>query len=87
MILGIGIVNHINFYASLLQVIIPLRCRVQSRDVIVEWSRKAIKAGLKHEPPLLQGQLFNEVKVEECNWFLDSNEVLILTLEKVRLYF
>ena len=49
----------------------------------MEWSKKAIKAGLKHAPPLLEGDLYNDVKVEECNWVLENNDTLVLTLEKV----
>ncbi|XP_076053258.1 nuclear distribution C, dynein complex regulator isoform X2 [Oratosquilla oratoria] len=65
------------------EVNIPLGLKVKSRDVVVEWSKRKIKAGLKNAPPILEGELYNDVKVEECNWFLDNGTTLVLALEKV----
>lgn len=57
---------------------------MKSRDVVVEYGRKTIKAGLRNAPPILQGELYNEIKVEECNWYLDNGSAVVLSLEKVR---
>ncbi|XP_063595447.1 nuclear migration protein nudC-like [Penaeus indicus] len=65
------------------EVIIPLNLKVKSRDVVVEYGRKTIKAGLRNAPPILQGELYNEIKVEECNWYLDNGSAIVLSLEKI----
>lgn len=57
---------------------------MKSRDVVVEYGRKTIKAGLRNATPILQGELYNEIKVEECNWYLDNGSAIVLSLEKVR---
>ncbi|XP_069190980.1 nuclear migration protein nudC-like [Procambarus clarkii] len=69
--------------AGCLQVWVPLGVKVKSRDVVVEWGRRTVKAGLRNATPILQGDLYNEVKVEECNWFLENGNTLVLTLEKI----
>ena len=53
---------------------------------MVEFNRKSIVAGLKNQPPILQGELYNHIKVEECNWFLDGGKTLVLSLDKVSYY-
>nr|XP_045600251.1 nuclear migration protein nudC-like isoform X2 [Procambarus clarkii] len=65
------------------EVWVPLGVKVKSRDVVVEWGRRTVKAGLRNATPILQGDLYNEVKVEECNWFLENGNTLVLTLEKI----
>ncbi|XP_069998812.1 nuclear migration protein nudC [Penaeus vannamei] len=65
------------------EVVIPLNLKVKSRDVVVEYGRKTIKAGLRNAPPILQGELYNEIKVEECNWYLDNGSAIVLSLEKI----
>lgn len=65
------------------EVVIPLNLKVKSRDVVVEYGRKTIKAGLRNAPPILQGELYNEIKVEECNWYLDNGSAVVLSLEKI----
>ncbi|XP_042870189.1 nuclear migration protein nudC-like [Penaeus japonicus] len=65
------------------EVVIPLNLKVKSRDVVVEYGRKSIKAGLRNAPPILQGELYNEIKVEECNWYLDNGNTVVLSLEKI----
>ncbi|THD26929.1 Nuclear migration protein nudC [Fasciola hepatica] len=57
--------------------------RVKSRDVVVEISRKKIKVGLKNRPPILEGNLYNEVKVEECSWMLEDGLTICISLEKI----
>jgi len=65
------------------EISIPLPFKVKSRDIKVDWGRSSIKAGLKNAPPLLEGELSNNIKVEECNWYLDNGNTLVLSLEKI----
>jgi len=66
-----------------IEVLIPLPIKVKSRDISVDWSRRSIKAGLKNAPPILEGELYNHIKAEECNWYLDNGTTLVLSLEKI----
>lgn len=65
------------------EIVVPLPVKVKSRDVTVEWGRRKIQAGLKNAAPLLDGQLYNEIKVEECSWYLDNGKAIVLSLEKI----
>ncbi|XP_002740019.1 nuclear migration protein nudC-like [Saccoglossus kowalevskii] len=56
---------------------------VKPRDIIVDMSRKHLKIGLKGHPAIIDGETFNEIKVEECCWVIEDKKELVLTIEKV----
>jgi len=64
------------------EISIPLPIKVKSRDIKVDWGRRSIKAGLKNAPPILEGELYNNIMADECNWYLDNGNTLVLSLEK-----
>ena len=65
------------------QVTIPLPMRVKSRDVVVNYTKTHLKAGLKNAPLIIDDQLAKEIKVDECSWYLDNEKSIVLQLEKV----
>lgn len=56
---------------------------VKPRDVCVKIGRKTLMAGLKNQPPIIQGELCADVKVEECVWVIPDGKQLTINLEKV----
>jgi len=67
-----------------IEVRVPLRAtfKVKARDVVVEYQKRHLKVGLKGHPPIIDGQLHNEVKVEDCCWVLQDSQTVVITLDK-----
>jgi len=55
---------------------------LKSRDAVVNISKKALKVGLKNQPPIIDGLLNAEIKTEDSLWTIDKN-VIVITLEKI----
>ncbi|XP_071954994.1 nuclear migration protein nudC-like [Antedon mediterranea] len=57
--------------------------KIKSRDVIVEFTKRTLKVGLKGHPPIINGELNKEIKLEESFWTLQDSCIIVLNMEKV----
>jgi hypothetical protein len=62
---------------------VPLKIPVRSRDVIVDIQKKHLKVGLRGQPPIIDGATFNEMKVEESTWCIEDKQTILINIEKI----
>lgn len=64
---------------------VPLQAgfTVRSKDAIVNIQKRHLTIGLKGRPPIIDGELQHEIKVEESTWVLEDGKKLLINLEKV----
>uniref|UniRef100_A0A915Q2U0 Nuclear migration protein nudC n=1 Tax=Setaria digitata TaxID=48799 RepID=A0A915Q2U0_9BILA len=70
---------------SEVEVRIPLKVGfpLKAKDVIVEFSKKKLKVGLKGSEPIIDGCLHAAIKVESATWVLEDRKAVVLTMEKM----
>lgn len=56
---------------------------LKSRDIIVDFKKKRLFVGLKGHPPIIDDELYAQVKIEECVWTLADGKVIEVHLEKI----
>lgn len=63
---------------------VPLDITVRPRDVVVKITKKALLIGLKGQPPIIDGELCDEVKTEESMWVLQDGKTIVVNIEKLK---
>ncbi|CAF4779128.1 unnamed protein product [Pieris macdunnoughi] len=62
---------------------VPLRQVLRPRDLTVVIGKRHLKVGIKGQPPIIDGDLDADVKIEESTWVLQDGRTLLVNLEKV----
>lgn len=57
---------------------------LNSRDIVVEITRTHLKVAVRGKPPIVDGDLPDEIKIEESLWVLEGKKDVVVTLHKVR---
>ncbi|WCJ26957.1 Nuclear migration protein nudC [Euphorbia peplus] len=66
-----------------LTVSIPVPPGTKSRDIVCEIKKKSVKVGLKGQAPILDGELFETIKVDDCFWNLEDQKLISILMTKV----
>ncbi|KAH8835710.1 nuclear movement protein nudC [Flagelloscypha sp. PMI_526] len=65
---------------------VTVRCPVpkgtRGRDLVVVLQKKKLSLGLKGQDKIMDGELCQEIKVDDSTWTVEDNEVVLIHLEK-----
>ncbi|KAI9097901.1 hypothetical protein K1719_025672 [Acacia pycnantha] len=65
-----------------INVIVPVPNGTKSRFVICDIKKNRLKVGLKGQPPIIDGELFNAVKPDDCYWSIEDQSSISILLTK-----
>ncbi|KAF6146082.1 hypothetical protein GIB67_033441 [Kingdonia uniflora] len=61
---------------------IPIPRGTKSRFINFELKKNRLKVGLKGQPPIIEGDLFETVKVDDCFWSIEDGSFISVLLTK-----
>ncbi|RWR93287.1 protein BOBBER 1 [Cinnamomum micranthum f. kanehirae] len=61
---------------------VPVPKGTKSRFVVCEIKKNQLKVGLKGQPPVINGELFQSVKVDDCFWSIEDEKFISILLTK-----
>ncbi|XP_066371397.1 protein BOBBER 1-like [Miscanthus floridulus] len=63
-------------------IIIPVPQGTKSRFVVFDIKKDHLKVGLKGQPPIIDGELYKPIKVDDCFWSIEDGKTLSILLTK-----
>ncbi|KAJ4941342.1 hypothetical protein NE237_016368 [Protea cynaroides] len=63
-------------------VTVPVPPRTKSRFIACEIKKDRLKVGLKGQPPIIDGDLYQSVKVDDCFWSIEDAKFISVLLTK-----
>ncbi|KAK2973588.1 hypothetical protein RJ640_023238 [Escallonia rubra] len=61
---------------------VPVPAGTKSRFIVCDIKKNHLKVGLKGQPPIIDGELFQPVKVDDCFWSLEDQRSVSVLLTK-----
>ncbi|CAM9253262.1 unnamed protein product, partial [Hapterophycus canaliculatus] len=65
-----------------LSVVVPVPEGSKSRDIVCDISKSRLRVGLKGQPLLVDGEMYNKVKVDDSFWTLEDGKEVSIALQK-----
>ncbi|CAI0546776.1 unnamed protein product [Linum tenue] len=63
-------------------VLVPVPHGTKSRFVVCDIKKNHLKIGLKGQPPILEGELYKPIKVDDCYWSIEDQNTISVLLTK-----
>ncbi|KAJ7634251.1 nuclear movement protein nudC [Mycena polygramma] len=64
-------------------IVVPVPKGTRGKDLAVVIQKKKLSVGLKGQDKILEGDLCQEIKMEDSTWTLEDNESVLIHLEKI----
>ncbi|XP_008234741.1 PREDICTED: protein BOBBER 1 [Prunus mume] len=63
-------------------VVIPVPPGTKSRSVVCEIKKNHLKFGMKGQPPIIDGELYQSIKPDDCYWSIEDQTAVSILLTK-----
>ncbi|CAI0449941.1 unnamed protein product [Linum tenue] len=63
-------------------VLVPVPHGTKSRFVVCDIKKNRLKIGLKGQPPIIEGELYKPIKVDDCYWSIEDQNTISVLLTK-----
>ncbi|EEF48949.1 nuclear movement protein nudc, putative [Ricinus communis] len=61
---------------------VPVPPGTKSRFVVCDIKKNHLKVGLKGQPPIIEGELYKPIKVDDCYWSIEDQNTISVLLTK-----